>query len=108
MCGEPGKRIGRTPGIRDRTARCDAGHGEATDQALQHHGFAAMEMIGAGRVDDDAARGIGSDDGRVAQQPDGEPIERLGVAGEVGVLHDEAGHQDLRLGDGHAGAKTGG
>ena len=101
-----GQRMGRAPGVRDRCAGGDARQHQPPGQRLQHRRLAALQVIGAGGVDDDPVRRIGSDDGSVSEEPGREPVERLGVAYRVGVLHDESGRQDLGLGDGHANAQA--
>lgn len=65
-------------------------------------------MIRACRVDDEAVGRIGGDDWRIPEKPCRETLKRLGVGSGIGILHDEARHQDLRLGDGHAGAQASG
>lgn len=92
----------------DRTSRGDPGHGEAPDQALQHDGFAAVEVISACRVDDEAVRRVWSHDRRIAEEPHREAFKGLVVGYWLGILHDKSRHQDLCLSDGHAGAQSGG
>jgi len=104
--GIAGQSVRSAPCVGDRAPSRNPGHGKPADEAVQHRTFAAMEVISASRVDDDPVRRIGSDDGSVSEEPGREPVERLGVACRVGVLHDEAGRQDLHLGDGHADAQA--
>jgi hypothetical protein len=50
---EAGGGMGRAPAVGDRGARKDTGGGETIDEAGQHARFAAMQVIGAGRVDNE-------------------------------------------------------
>ena len=71
--------------------------------------FAAVQMIGAGRVDDDAVRQAGGDDRGVAlQDPEREAVECLGVGRGSGVLNEEARDEDLGPGRRHPHAQAGG
>jgi len=68
-----------------------------------------MKVRGAGGVDDDPIARIGGDDRReVLQHPQRQPVQRLGVSGQIGVLDHRAPHQRLGFGGGHADAQTGG
>ena len=58
-----------------------------------------MEMVGAGRVDDDPVRRIGRDDRRDPKEPDRKPLQRLGVGGR-------ARHHGARSGPGPAPAPS--
>ena len=83
--------------------------GETIDHANEHRGFAAMQMIGAGRVDDEAIGWIGRGDrGETLKHPAREPVERLCIGKGIGVLDEKAGHQEPRLGLGHADTQAGG
>src|SRR3546814_8587469 len=68
-----------------------------------------MQMIGAGRIEDDPVGQIGGDDRGVAlQDPEREAVERLSVGRGRGVLYEETGDEDLSLGGGHPDAQAGG
>ena len=72
------QRVRRAPGVRYRAPRGGPGPGETIDHANEHRGFAAMQMIGAGRVDDEAIGWIGRGDrGETLKHPAREPVERL-------------------------------
>ncbi len=106
---EARQRMRRTAGVGDRAVGPNADAGELVDQDGEHGGFAAMQMIGAGAVDDDAVGRIrGHDRGNALQHPERETIESVGVGRRVGVLNDQTSDQNLRLGRRHADAKTGG
>ena len=82
--------VGRAPGVGDGGAGAKADAGELVDQGRKHGGLAAMQMIGAGGVDDDPVGRIGRDDRREAlQHPERQPLQRLGVGGGIGVLDDK-------------------
>ena len=99
--------MGNAPGVGDDGACFDARCREALDQHGQHRGLAAMEMIGAGRVDHQAVGRIGHDDGRDALQgPERELFEPLGVRLGIGIHDNEAGRERLRLCGGHADAQA--
>lgn len=101
MCGA--KRVG------DGRACCDAGQGNTADQRFDHRGLAAIQMVSASRVDDDAVWRIGRDDGRKAlEQPDCKPVERFRICARVRVPHDQARHEDLGLRGRHARPESGG
>ena len=84
---EARKGVGRAPGVGDGSAGAKADAGELLDQGREHGGLAAMQMIGAGGVDDDPIRRIGGDDRREPlQHPKRQPLQRFGVGGRIGVL----------------------
>ncbi len=56
------QRMGRAPAIGNGGAGGDAGHDKPTGQHLQHGRLTAMQMVGAGRIDDDPVRRVGGDD----------------------------------------------
>lgn len=63
-------------------------------------------MIRAGRVDQNAAWRNCPDDRSNALQPSQrQPLQRFHVRDRIGLLHDQAGHEHLRLGGRHAGAQ---
>jgi len=102
---EAGKRMRGAPGIGNRGACGETQHGEAADKAIEHGGLAAMQVIGAGRVDDNAVWVIGGDDGGDAlQYPKRQPLQRFGVARWIRVADLETGGERLRPGRGHADA----
>ena len=88
-------------------ARAQAHASQPLGQHGEHRGFAAMQMIDAGGVDDDFVRRVGSDDRReTPEHPQCHPIERLGVSSRIGVLSQQALDQRLGLRRGHADAQT--
>src|SRR3546814_5042861 len=62
------KRMRRPPGVGDGGPGKDAGSRQAINHSRQHGLFAAMQMIGAGRIEDDPVGQIGGDDRGVALQ----------------------------------------
>ena len=57
-----------------------------------------MQMIGAGRVNDEAVRRVGGDDRRVAtQRPQRQPLKRHLVGVGLGIMNGQAGDERLRL-----------
>ena len=56
-------------------------------QALVRIPITAEQMRGAGNVDDKAVGWVGGCYGRVAQRPQGEPLQRRGIRLRVGVGH---------------------
>ena len=107
FAGKSRQRVSSAPIIGDGRACGDARHGEPADQRFQHGLFAAMQMSGAGGVDDDAVRRIGGGNRReTLQRPDREPFQRLGIRCGMGILRDKAGHQHLRLGRRHSRANA--
>ncbi len=82
-----GETVGRAPAIRDRGSSCDAGDIKPFDHVREHCRLAAMQMVGAGGVDNNTVRRIGGNDRRVAaQHPQRQPIERRDVGQGGGVL----------------------
>jgi hypothetical protein len=68
-----------------------------------------MQMVGAGRVDDEAVRRIGGGDGRVAaQRPQRQSLERHLICFGLGIMNDKTRNERLRLARRHAEAQTGG
>ena len=59
--------MGCAPGLGDRGARGEAGRAKALHHVGKHRRLAAMQMVGAGGVDNQAVGRIGGDDRRVAR-----------------------------------------
>lgn len=96
------------PAIGDRRPGRDAGSGEPLHHLAKHCRLAAMPMIGAGRIDDDAIRRIGGDDRRIAaKRPQRQPLEGLDICFGLGVMNDQARNQGLRLARRHADPQAG-
>src|SRR3546814_19437344 len=92
------KRMRRPPGVGDGGPGKDAGSRQAINHSRQHGLFAAMQMIGAGRIEDDPVGQIGGDDRGVAlQDPAREAVERLSVGRGRGLLSGDTGAEAPRL-----------
>jgi hypothetical protein len=60
---------------------------ELLDQDREGRGLSAVQMISACGIDDESVRWISRDDRREAlQHPKGQPLQRFGVCGRIGVL----------------------
>src|SRR3546814_3792521 len=95
--GVASKRMPRPPGVGDGGPGKDAGSRQTINHSRQHGLFAAMQMIGAGRIEDDPVGQIGGDDRGVAlQDPEREAVERLSVGRGRGVLYEETGDEEER------------
>ncbi len=62
-CRKAGQGMCRTSSPSNGSAGVQANAGKFIDDIFQHRGFAAMQMIGTGRIDDDPIRRIQRDDG---------------------------------------------
>ena len=99
--------VGCTPAVGDCGARGKAGRAKPLHHFGEHRSLAAMQMIGAGRVDHNAVRRIGSDDRRIAaQRPQRQPLERHFVGVGLGIVNDQARNKRLRLARRHADAQA--
>ncbi len=98
------KGVGRAPAAAHGGAGIHADLGQAADQVLQVSGLTALQVCSSGRVDHQAVRRVGGDDGRERLQgPKGELLQPVLVAGEVGVLDDQVGGDGLGPGGRVAG-----
>src|SRR3546814_13850603 len=87
------KRMRRPPGVGDGGPGKDAGSRQAINHSRQHGLFAAMQMIGAGRIEDDPVGQIGGYDQSLRlQEPEREAesgratcSERVWQYGKVSV-----------------------
>ena len=98
--------MGGAPGIGNRRTRGDAGGLHARHQIRQHRRLTAMQVVGAGGVDDEPVRWIGRNDRRVAQCPKREAVERRRVLARLELEADEVRNEDLRLARRHADAQA--
>lgn len=71
---QPGERVRRAPAIRNRSPSGNSRGLQPLDHAGQHRGFAAVQVISAAGVNDDAIRWVSGGNRRVAQPPDGETL----------------------------------
>ena len=94
---------GRAGGIGDGEARGEAEGGEAAVEIGDQPRLAAEQVGCAGDVDEQAvgaARLVPrSHDGRIAQAPQGEPAQGLGIGGRIGLARCEIEHLGAGVGD---------
>ena len=96
---EAGKRMRGAPGIGDRRTSSQTAAAEAIDETGEHQLLATLKMLCSLRIHDDTIRRIHGDHRRVLRQgPERQPFENRKVGSRIGIDHQQALDQRLRLG----------
>ena len=97
-----GHRMSRAIRRRDGGTAGQANGGQPRDQVFDQGLFAAFEMGGSRHIDGQAVRAVSGANRRIAvHRPQGEAVQRPGVAVRIGIVWDQSGNQGMGLGDRH-------